>query len=153
MNSTNDSELPASFVDTNILVYAFAGNDSLRSPAAQELVTRLMDSKTLRTSTQVLQELFVTLTRKIKPALGSEQALRYLDLVATWPVAVIDYSLIRAAIELAGKHRLSFWDALVIVAADRSGASRLYTEDLQDGQRILGLEIVNPFAGAGKKRG
>ncbi len=141
----SDSEPGASFVDTNILVYAFAGNDPKRSPVAQQLLRELMKRDTLRTSTQVLQELFVTLTRKIRPPLAPEQALRYLDRIATWPVAVIDYGAIQAAVDLSTRHSLSFWDGLVVVTAARSGATRLYTEDLTDGQRIVGLEIVNPF--------
>ena len=148
----SDDDLLTSFVDTNVLVYAFAGDDPTRAPIAQQLLQNLLNRGILRTSTQVLQESFVTLTRKTKVTLTPEQSLRYLDRIAEWPVTVIDYNLIRAAVELAGKHRFSFWDALVIVAAARSGASRLYTEDLQDGQRILGLEIVNPFAAARKKR-
>ena len=136
---------PASFVDTNVLVYALAADDRKRSPVAQELLRELMTTQTLHTSTQVLQELFVTLTRKVRTPLTAEQALRYLDQIAAWPVAVLDYGAIRAAIELRATSSLSFWDALVVVAAARSGAKRLYTEDLQNGQVILGVEVVNPF--------
>jgi predicted nucleic acid-binding protein len=134
-----------SFLDTNVLVYALAADDERRSPIAQELVRELMVSRTLHTSTQVLQELFVTLTRKVRTPLTSEQALRYLDQIATWPVTVLDYDAVRSAIQLSSSKSLSFWDALVVVAAARSGAKRLYTEDLQHGQIILGVEVVNPF--------
>ena len=85
------------------------------------------------------------MTRKVRTRLTAEQALRYLDQIAAWPVAVTDYRAVRAAIELSARATLSFWDALVIVAAARSGAKRIYTEDLQDGQTILGVEVVNPF--------
>jgi predicted nucleic acid-binding protein len=133
------------FVDTNILVYAVAGDDQRRAPVAQELLRHLMSSQTLNTSTQVLQELYVTLTRKIKKVLSAEQSLRYLDRLSAWPVATIDYPMIQDAVTLSTAHRISFWDALVVVAAARSGASRLYTEDLHDGQVLLGVEITNPF--------
>jgi predicted nucleic acid-binding protein len=123
----------------------------MRSPVAQQLLRRLMTDRTLRTSTQVLQELFVTLTRKIRSPLATDQALHNLDRIATWPVVVFDYSVIREAIELSARHSFSFWDSLVVVAAARSGATKLYTEDLQDGQRILGVEIVNPFRKTKKK--
>ena len=136
---------PASFVDTNVLVYALAADDRKRSPVAQELLRELMATQTLHTSTQVLQELFVTLTRKVRTPLTAEQALWYLDQIAVWPVAVPDYGAVRAAIELCSSSSLSFWDALVVVAAAKSGAKRLYTEDLQNGQVILGVEVVNPF--------
>jgi predicted nucleic acid-binding protein len=139
--------LPVSFVDTNVLVYALAADDTKRSPVAQTLVRELMAAKAFQTSTQVLQELYVTLTRKIRTPITPEQALRYLDQIAVWPVAVLDYAAMRDAVELSTSAVLSFWDALILVAAARSGAKRLYTEDLQDGQIILGIEIVNPFGG------
>jgi predicted nucleic acid-binding protein len=140
----NDDRAQA-FVDTNVLVYAVAGDDARRAPIAQELLTRLMSTQALNTSTQVLQELYVTLTRKIKKPITGEQAVRYLDRLAAWPVAMLDYSAVRNAVTLSTTHRISFWDALVVVAASRSGATRLYTEDLQDGQILLGVEIINPF--------
>ncbi len=138
-------DLPVSFVDTNVLVYALAADDVRRSPLAQKLLRELMTAQVFQTSTQVLQELFVTLTRKVRTPMTAEQALRYLDQIAAWPVAALDYSAVRHAVELSASAKLSFWDALVIVAAARSGAKRLYTEDLQDGQTILGVEVVNPF--------
>ena len=104
-----------------------------------------MGSGALRTSTQVLQELYVTLTRKVGSRLSPVQALRYLDQIASWPVVVTDYSAVRSAVELSVDGKFSFWDALIIVAAARSGAKRLYTEDLKHGQVTLGVEVVNPF--------
>jgi predicted nucleic acid-binding protein len=145
-----DPLLP-SFVDTNILAYALAGDDSKRSPVAQQLLLDLMRAQMFHTSTQVLQELFVTLTRKVRPPLSAAQALRYLDQLAAWPVAVLDYGAVRSAVELSSSQTISFWDALVIVAASRLGVRRLYTEDLQHGQKILAVEIFNPFRAAGKK--
>jgi predicted nucleic acid-binding protein len=135
----------SSFVDTNILVYAIADDDPIRTPVAQPLVQRLMRTGALRTSTQVLQELYVVITRKLARTLTPPQALRYLDEIARYPVVTLEYSLIRAAAELSGSHSFSFWDALVVVAAARSGATRLYSEDMQHGRVILGVEIVNPF--------
>ena len=143
---------PVSFVDTNILVYALAADDAKRSPVAQALVRELMAAETFRTSTQVLSELFVTLTRKVRTPLTPEQALRYLDQIAAWPVVAPDYGAVRRAIELSARDKLSFWDAMVIVAAARGGAMRLYTEDLQHGRTILGVEIVNPFRDVAGKR-
>jgi predicted nucleic acid-binding protein len=138
-------EFVASFVDTNVLVYALAADDARRSHVAQKLVRELMAARVFQTSTQVLQELFVTITRKVRTPLAAEQALRYLDQIAAWPVAVLDYGAVRDAIELSVSHTLSFWDAVILIAAARSGAKRLYTEDLQDGRTILGVDIVNPF--------
>jgi len=140
-----NADAPLAFVDTNVLVYALAADDARRSPRAQALLRELMSAEVFRTSTQVLQELLVTLTRKIKTPLSPPQALHYLDQIAAWPITVLDYHTMRDAIELSVTATLSFWDALVVVAAARSGAKRLYTEDLQDGRTILGVEIVNPF--------
>jgi predicted nucleic acid-binding protein len=134
------------FVDTNILVYAFEKGSSPKKRKAQRLVNSLMEEDRLRLSTQVLQELFVTLTRKAASPCTGEEALAVLDDLAAWPVIVIDYSAIRAAARLAAQATLSFWDALVAVAAAKSGASLLYTEDLNHGQQILGVCVTNPFA-------
>ena len=141
----SDDGPEACFVDTNVLVYAVADDDPRRSATAQSLIRSLRSAGSLRTSTQVLQELYVTLTRKVQRRLTSEQALEYLDEIAVSPVTGIDYELVRTAAMLSSAHTLSLWDSLMVVAAARSGAKRLYTEDLQHGRKILGLEIVNPF--------
>ena len=134
-----------SFVDTNVLVYALGDHDAARSPVARALLKDLMAAGGYHTSTQVLQELFVVLTRKCRKPLTAVQAVRYLDELARWPVVVLDYGAVRQAAELSGTASLSFWDALLVVAAARSGSAFLYTEDLQHGQKILGVEIANPF--------
>jgi predicted nucleic acid-binding protein len=150
---SGDGLAGTSFVDTNVLVYALAADDPRRSPIAQDLLRRLMLDRSLHTSTQVLQELYVTLTRKGKSSLPPESALRYIDQLAAWPVAVTDFKSVRRAIELSIGSMLSFWDALIVVAAERSGARILYSEDLQAGQEILGVRIVNPFTLAAKPSG
>ena len=134
------------FVDTNVLVYAFEKSVSPKKPVARRLMAELMVENRLRLSTQVLQELFVTLTRKVSRPCSSKEALAALDDLTAWPVMRVDYAAIRAAIELSEGAKLSFWDSLVVVAAARSGAAVLYTEDLNDGQEILGVRISNPFA-------
>jgi predicted nucleic acid-binding protein len=105
-----------------------------------------MEDDRLRVSTQVLQELFVTLTRKVSQRCTSDEALAVLEDLAAWPLVVVDYDAIRAAVDLSDPAELSFWDALVVVAAARSGAAVVYTEDLNDGQKILGVRICNPFS-------
>ena len=106
-----------------------------------------MEEDRLRVSTQVLQELFVTLTRNVRRPCSIEEALAVLEDLTAWPLMVVDYAAIRAAVGLAHQAKLSFWDALIVVTAARSGAAVLYTEDLNDGQEILGVRIRNPFAG------
>jgi predicted nucleic acid-binding protein len=136
---------PLAFVDTSIFVYASANDDTVRAPVAQHLLDQLMAAQTLVTSTQVLQELFVTLTRKGDRRLRTEDVLRILDRITKFQVFTVGYAAIREAAELADRDAFSFWDALILVAAARSGATRLYTEDLQHGRTMLGVEIVNPF--------
>ena len=143
-------ERPLSFVDTNILVYAFDKSHSIKQRIAERLMTDLMEADRLRLSTQVLQELFVTLTRKVSQRCSSQEALAVLEDLTNWPVMVIDFAAIRAAITLADQANLSFWDSLVVVAAMQSGAKVLYTEDLNNGQEILGVRITNPFLRVGR---
>jgi len=132
-----------SFVDTNVLVYALADTDRERSPRAQELLRTLMANGELLTSTQVLLELYVTLTRKVTPRLLPEQALRYVENLSIWPVAETNYSVVLEAIQFSSGRSISLWDALIVVAAARSGAKLLYTEDLQHGQTLMGVKVVN----------
>jgi predicted nucleic acid-binding protein len=139
-------ERALSFVDTNVLLYAFDKSSSPKKRVAQRLMNELMEEDRLRVSTQVLQELFVTLTKKVSQPCSGEKALAVLEDLAAWPLMMIDYAAIRAAVGLADQAKLSFWDALVVVAAARAGAAVLYTEDLNDGQEILGVRISNPFA-------
>lgn len=141
---TADDPRP-SFVDTNVFVYAVADDDPARQTIARDLLERLTDSEVLLTSTQVLQELYIVLTRKVRRKFTLREALSYLDRIARSPITGVDYALVCEAAELSAHHTLSFWDGLVIVAAARSGAAILYSEDLQHGRKILGLEIINPF--------
>jgi len=134
------------FVDTNVLVYAYDATDSDRRALAQQTLSELMSSNRLRLSTQVLQELYVTLTRKAADRLEPDQALPLLENLAAWPVQTTDFALIREAIHLSREAVLSFWDSLIVMAAVRSGAKILCTEDLNHGQVIMGVEVRNPFA-------
>jgi len=138
-------ERAVSFVDTNVLVYALDKSNSPKKRVAQRLLNELMEEDRLRVSAQVLQELFVTLTRKVSQPCSSEEALAVLEDLAAWPLMAVDYAAIRAAVGLAGQAKLSPWDALVVEAAARTGAAVLYTEDMNDGQEILGVRISNPF--------
>jgi len=134
------------FVDTNVLVYAFDKGSSPKKRAAQRLINELREKDLLRVSTQVLQELLVTLTRKVRRPCSIDEALAVLEDLTAWPLMVVDYTAIRAAAGLADQAKLSFWDALIVVAAARAGATVLYTEDLSDEQEILGVRVSNPFA-------
>ena len=136
------------FVDTNVLVYAYDADAGEKHQAARSQLRTLWQDESGRMSTQVLQEFYVTVTRKLSQPLPRRTAREVVATYQAWPVHRPDVDDIVAASELEERHRLSFWDALIIVSARRSGAQVLLTEDLQDGQRFDGLEIVNPFRDA-----
>jgi predicted nucleic acid-binding protein len=132
-----------SFFDTNVLVYA----DDKAAPAKQRralaLVTEHRRARTGVVSLQVLQEYFVTVTRKL--SLDASIARRKVELLAEFQVAAPEVADILAAIDLHRLHNLSFWDALVIRSAKQSGCIVLFSEDMQHTRDIEGLQIVNPF--------
>ena len=130
------------FVDTNILVYAFDASLEPRNAAARELLGELTARDTLRLSTQVLQELYVTLIRQ---SVAPDAALARLEQLAKWPVFSPQFTDLRAACLLSQSARISYWDAMVVIAAGRTGAVCLLTEDLNHSQTIAGVRIVNPF--------
>ena len=138
------SDSPA-FVNTNVLVYAFDEGDPARQETAGRLLSELMDSNQLRLSTQVFQELFVTMTRKARQPWSVDEAVEILDDLANWPVISPDYPTIRDAALLSCDATISFWDSLVVIAAARSGAEILYTKDLNHGQMIGGVRVIDPF--------
>lgn len=135
-----------SFVDTNILAYAHDTSETARQPLAVALLEDLWRSRSGIVSTQVLSEFYVVATRKFAPPMARREARSIVDSYTAWPVVQVDPTLIVAASSLEERHQLSFWDALIIEAARRGGATRLVSEDLQDGRRIAGLVIENPFA-------
>jgi predicted nucleic acid-binding protein len=132
-----------SFFDTNVLVYA----DDKAAPAKQrralDLVAEHRRARTGVVSMQVLQEYFVTVTRKLR--LDVAIARRKVELLAEFDVATPEVTDILAAIDLHRLHGFSFWDALVLRAAKQAGCGVVFSEDLQNAREIDGLQIVNPF--------
>ena len=134
------------FVDTNVLLYAHDASETEKQPIARALLERLWADRSGVVSTQVLQEFYVVATRKFQPPMRRPEARELVALYATWPVVQVDTALIFDAAVLEDRFQLSFWDALIIEAARRAGATRLVSEDLQDGRLIAGIAIENPFA-------
>jgi predicted nucleic acid-binding protein len=133
------------FVDTNILMYAHDASAGQKHERARALVEEMWRDRTGVVSTQVLQELSVNLRKKARRPLDPE-AVR--DIVAdylTWQVVVNGGESILGAIDLEMRHRISFWDALVVYAAEMSGAEILYSEDLSDGRTYGSVRAANPF--------
>jgi predicted nucleic acid-binding protein len=133
------------FVDTNVFVYAHDRSEARRQPLAKAALDGLWDRRTGVLSTQILQEFYVVATRKFDPPMTRPAARELVGVYAAWPVVQVDTALILTASELEERHQLSFWDALVVEAARRAGATRLLTEDLQDGLLVGGVRIENPF--------
>jgi predicted nucleic acid-binding protein len=137
-----------SFVDTNVLVYAEDSEAKDKQRMARDLVLELWDLRDGVLSVQVLHEFFVTVTRKLKKPLTVGKARDIVDEYLTWNVVDNTGPMLLAAIDLQRHAKLSFWDALVVQAAITAGCDRLYSEDLNAGQRFGDLVIVNPFAAA-----
>jgi predicted nucleic acid-binding protein len=133
------------FVDTNVLVYSYDSDAGEKHAAARSLLLELWRSRTGSVSTQVLQEFYVTVTRKVRKPLTKRAARQIIDTYRAWPVHRPDVGDVLAAAELEERHHLSFWDALVVVSAQRIGARTLLSEDLQDSRRFGELVIENPF--------
>ena len=133
------------FVDTNVLLYAHDASETDKQPIARALLEELWSGRSGVLSTQVLQEFYVVATRKFEPPMRRSEARELVALYASWPVVQVDVELILDATALEERAQLSFWDALVVEAARRGGATRLVSEDLQDGRRIAGLVIEDPF--------
>ena len=133
------------FVDTNVLLYAHDASETEKQPIARALLEDLWASRSCVVSTQVLQEFYVVATRKFEPPMRRSDAREIVSLYATWPVVQIDVGLILDATALEERLQFSFWDALIVEAARRAGATRLASEDLQAGRQIAGLVIENPF--------
>jgi predicted nucleic acid-binding protein len=132
-----------SFFDTNVLVYT----DDQDAPEKRDRATALYEechgSRQAVVSTQVLQEYFVTVTRKL--GVAAEIARRKTELFGRMQLVRPDLQDLLGAVDLHRLHGFSFWDALIVRAALVSACRRLYTEDLQHGRKIDGLEVVNPF--------
>ena len=133
------------FVDTNILVYAHDRGAGRRHNVAAELVRKLWKDRSGCLSTQVLQELYVNVRRKAASPVSLTQARALIDDYLRWRVVVNDGRSILRALELEEKHSLSFWDSMIIQAAERTSAPVLYSEDLSHGHTYGIVTVVNPF--------
>ena len=132
-----------SFFDTNVLVYADDDDAPSKQRLARDLVYEHRRGGTGVVSLQVLQEYFVTVTRKLK--LDPRTARRKVELLSEFDVAAPQVADILAAIDLHRLHGFSFWDALVLRTAQQSGCRVLLSEDFQEGRESDGIQVVNPF--------
>jgi predicted nucleic acid-binding protein len=134
------------FVDTNVLVYLFDADSPEKQERARAILEIEGPSGRLVLSTQVLQEFFVSVTRKLKPPVPPSEAEAAARDLAALDVVEIEAPMVFRAISRSRRHTLSLWDALIVEAALARGCTRLLSEDLQDGRRFGGLVVENPFA-------
>lgn len=135
------------FVDTNILVYAHDRRAGLKHERARQLLERLWESGEGVLSTQVLQELCVNLRRKVTPPLPVDEVRSLLHDYLSWEVVVNTPASVMRALDIGERYQTSFWDAMILHAAESCGAAVLYSEDLAAGQHYGALEVVNPLLG------
>jgi predicted nucleic acid-binding protein len=131
------------FVDTNVFAYADDADAPAKRKRAQAILSDLIPSGQAVISTQVLQEYFVTATRKL--GLSAEQARERVEALSKIDVVVVRPELVLGAIDLHRLHGISFWGALVVKSASAAGCARVLTEDLNPGQTIDGVLVENPF--------
>jgi predicted nucleic acid-binding protein len=143
------SDRPAyQFVDTNVLVYAHDVSAGPRHERALALIKSLWDSQTGCLSIQVLEEFYVTVTRKVAWPMESEAAAQIVTDLAAWRVHAPEVGDVLDAITIHRRYRISFWDGLVIQSAARLGCQSIWSEDLNPDQVYAGIRVVNPFAAA-----
>ena len=136
------------FVDTNILIYAHNLDAGTKHKIAKDVLQELWSERVGVLSMQVLQEFYVNVTKKIATPLSKNSARLVVDSYAIWCIETTAAE-ITSAFRIEDEARISFWDALIVSAAVKSGATRILSEDLSAGQKIAGVRIENPFASIG----
>ena len=133
------------FVDTNVLVYSRDASEPQKQVQAVAWMTHLWKTQAGRLSFQVLQEFYVTVTEKLRPGLDSEEARRDVRSLLAWHPIAMDGRVLEGAWLIQDQHKFSWWDALILSAAQVAGCRYLLSEDLQENQALGNLRIVNPF--------
>ncbi len=134
------------FLDTNVFVYSFDARTADKQAKAQELIERALADGLGIISSQVIQEFFNVASRKFEKPLSEEDAVQYLEEVFE-PLCQVfpSVDLYRATLNVQRHAGISFYDALIVASASAGGCRILYSEDLQEGRRFLGLTVRNPF--------
>jgi predicted nucleic acid-binding protein len=140
-------------LDTNVLIYCVTTDDPAKQAAAQALLRQLIASHRLALSFQAVQEFLNTATRKFRAHLSPDDALGFCRRFL-WPHCAVmpSVTLYAHALDLQARYGYGFYDSLMIAAAIESASATLYSEDLQHGQKIEGVEIINPFLALPKPR-
>ena len=134
------------FVDTNILIYSLDARDKTKQRSAQAWLTRCWQERSGRVSTQVLNEFYVNLVRLKGDAFKKRARAEIRNLMA-WNPCAVDAAMLETAWSIADDASVSHWNALIVAAALHQNCEILLSEDLQHGQVIEGVQVVNPFRG------
>ena len=132
------------FLDSNVLVYAHDDTDLRKKEIAQDLVRRAVLGEFV-VSTQSLVEFATTLLHKFSPPFRPKDVLAILDSVSPIKLVVPDSGVVRRAVEAREAYGLNFYDGMIVAAAERGGCARIWSEDLNDGQKYFGIRVTNPF--------
>jgi predicted nucleic acid-binding protein len=133
------------FVDTNVLIYAHDVDADSKHEVAKSVIRDLWSERTGALSTQVLQEFYVNVTRKIASPLPKDAARLVVNSYSIWCMEITPVE-ISAAFRIEDESRIGFWDALIVASAVKCGATKLLSEDLNDQQKIADIRVENPFA-------
>lgn len=135
----------AVFVDSNVFVYASQANEPSKQPLCRQWLEQLWRDRLGRTSVQVIGETYVTLTRKINPALAAAEAWEYVSKLFAWSPLPVDAAVARRARDIEQRYHLSWWDSTLVSAAQLQNCGMLLSEDLQDGAVLGSIVVRNPF--------
>lgn len=133
------------FLDSNILVYAHDRGAGMRNERARALVERLWRERSGVLSTQVLQEFYVNVRRKAANPISPDEARDLVREYLAWEIVVNDADSLLGAFEIEERYGISFWDALIIHAANTAATQIMYSEDLSHGQLYGLVQVINPF--------
>jgi len=133
------------FLDSNVLVYAYDVTSARKQRIAQQLIRKALAGEAL-SSTQALQELSATLLHKITPRAKPQEVIAILDALAPIRLLAPDTDMVRRAVEIRARYGVHFYDGMIVAAAERSGAQRIWSEDLNSGQKYFGVTVEDPFA-------
>lgn len=139
------ADLGKIFIDTNVLVYVYDDDSPAKQAAARRLIQQLFADGTAAISTQVLQEFYVTVTRKLRRPVDRDVAFRACTELSLLPTVQTDSALVLRAVRRSIDGPMSLWDALILEAALDVGAAVVLTEDMQHGRDYGGVRTVNPF--------
>ena len=133
------------FVDTNIFVYFRDSANERKQLIASECLTKLWENKTGFISTQVMNEYFVTVTKKITMPLSASDAWSDIEELEKWNPVNLDFELLKTAYQAISIYSLSWWDALIIAAAKVCGCKSILSEDFSTEKDYFGVRVINPF--------